>query len=57
MEIRDWRPEPKNSEMLLCDAPGMVKELKGVLMSAPRARLRRTNSAARNPPGVMVIPL
>jgi len=43
MEIRDWRPEPKNSDVLLAEAPGRVRELKGVLMSDPKARERRTN--------------
>ena len=57
METLDWRPEPKNSDTLLAEAPGMVKALSGVLMSAANARERYTLSAARKPPGVMVIPL
>ena len=54
---RDWRADPKNSDNWFCEAPGMVRELKGVGKSAPRALERRTNSAAANPPGVMVMPL
>src|SRR3954453_6106030 len=57
METRDWRPDPKNSDIELWEAPGIVNELNGVLMSAARARERRTNSAAMNPPGVTVTPL
>src|SRR5580658_5773907 len=54
---RDCRAEPKNSDSWLCEAPGMVSELKGVVRSAARALDRRTNAASANPPGVIVIPL
>jgi len=33
--MRDWRPEPKNSDSVFAVAPGMATELNGVLMSAP----------------------
>jgi hypothetical protein len=57
METRDWRPDPKNSDRLFCELEGKGTELNGVLTSAASPRCRHTDSAARKPPGVMVIPL
>ncbi len=54
--MRDWRPVALNSETLLNEFPENGIPVNGVLMSALAACLRQTLSAAKNPPGVSVMP-
>src|SRR5947207_16013414 len=55
--MRDCLAVALNSDTLLRSFPGNGMPVKGVLMSALAARWRKTDSAAKKPPGVSVMPL
>src|SRR6266704_1727863 len=54
---RDWRPLALNSVVLLRGLFGNGIPVSGVLTSPLTALWRHTDSAARKPPGVSVMPL
>src|SRR5215472_923464 len=55
--MRDCLAVALNSVTLLSAFPGYGMPVNGVLMSPLTARWRQTDSAAKNPPGVSVMPL
>jgi len=57
MVMRDWRPVRLSSVTLLKSLLLNGMPVSAVLMSDASARLRNTVSAARKPPGVMLMPL
>src|SRR5579859_1537821 len=57
MAMRDCLAEALNSVTLLSEFPGNGMLLKGVLMSPLTACWRKTDSAAKKPIGVSVMPL